>query len=242
MKHLPTAAIACLILFGAALAQGQSRIYVIESSVSAIKVGKEYSLNDTIKVPAGASIRAVMPSGKTQTIRGPYSGSVADLAKGQKLNERVLSWITNFFETGGARESTPGTTRGMQPGPAGFSWTTVPVSNDGTICVIKGQRLQLVREAAQVAERIAIVDVERSRKGDARWERGSRITAWPPAVDIRSNATYTLLVPDSPPRQVTLRVLENAPPDDDILTELAMRGCRQQFDVWMQANTKGKAP
>ena len=241
MKHLLTAATACLILFGAAMAQGQGRMYVIESSVTAIKIGKEYALSDTIDVPAGASIRAVMPSGKTQTIRGPYSGSVADLAKGQKLNERVLSWITTFFETGGARESTPGTTRGMQPASAGFSWTAVPVSDDGTICVIRGQALQLVREAAQAAERIAIVDVERSRKGDARWERGSRITTWPPTVDVRSEATYTLLVSDLPPRQVTLHVLENAPADDDILAELAMRGCRRQFDVWMHALTKGKA-
>jgi hypothetical protein len=231
---------ALLVSFGVAFAQAQGRMYVIESSVAAIKVGKEYALSDTIHIPSGASVRAVMPSGKTQTIRGPYSGPVADLAKGQPLNERVLSWITNFFETGGARESTPGTTRGMQPGPAGLSWTTVPVSNDGTICVIKGQRLQLARESTQTAQRITVVDVEGSRKGDGRWERGSRTTAWPEAVEVRE-ATYTFLVPDAPPRQVTLRTLEGAPKEEDILADLAARGCRYQFDVWMQAQTKGKA-
>ena len=214
----------------------------LKSSVTAIKVGKEYALSDTIDVPAGASIRAVMPSGKTQTIRGPYSGSVADLAKGQKLNERVLSWITNLLRDRAERAKARRVPRGAcsrrpqaSPGPRCRSPMTVPSAS------IRGQALQLVREAAQAAERIAIVDVERSRKGDARWERGSRITAWPPTVDVRSEATYTLLVPDLPPRQVTLRVLENAPADDDILAELATRGCRRQFDVWMQVHTKGKA-
>lgn len=234
------AATALLISLGVALAQGQSRMYVIESSVSAIKVGKEYALTDVIDIPSGSSIRAVMPSGKTQTIRGPYSGPVADLAKGQPLNERVLSWITNFFETGGARESTPGTTRGMQAAPAGFSWTIVPVSSDGTICVIRGQRLQLAREATQVAERIAVVDVERSRKGDGRWEKGSKATAWPEAVEVRET-TYTFLVPDSPPRMVALRILDAAPKEEDVIAELAARGCRYQFDVWMHAQMKGKA-
>jgi hypothetical protein len=237
MKLLLAAA-ALLISFSVAFSQAQGRMYVLESSVASIKVGKQYALSDKIDIPSGSSIRAVMPSGKTQTIRGPYSGPVADLAKGQPLNERVLSWITNFFETGGARESTPGTTRGMQPAPAGFSWTSVPVSSDGTICVVRGQRLQLTRQSGQAAARIAVVDVERSRKGDGHWERGSKTTAWPDAVEVRE-ATYTFLIPDSPPRQVTLRVLNSAPQEEDILTELAARGCRHQFDVWMQAHTKG---
>lgn len=234
------AAIALAVSYGA-VAQGQGRMYVIESSVSAVQVGKEFALSDTIAIPAGASIRAVMPSGKTQTIKGPYSGTVADLAKGQKLNERVLSWITTFFETGGARESTPGATRGVLPPPSRFSWSEVPVESDGTVCVIRGQTLRLLRASFQATERITIVDVERSRKGDARWERGKKATAWPDKVEIRSNTTYTFLIPDRPPRQVTLRVLDQAPEDEDILAELAAQGCRQQFDDWMRDHTKAKA-
>ena len=71
----------------------------------------------TLTVPAGTHIRAVLPSGKTQTIKGPYNGTVADLAKGQPLNEGVMAWIKNFLRTGGATEATPGATRsiGRQP-------------------------------------------------------------------------------------------------------------------------------
>ena len=56
-----------------------------------------------------------MPSGKTQTIKGPYSGPAGDLAKGQKPNEGVIAWIKNLLQTGGSTESTPGATRSMRP-------------------------------------------------------------------------------------------------------------------------------
>jgi hypothetical protein len=232
-----------LIAPGSAWVQGQARIYVIESTVSTIQVGKEYALTDTIALPAGATIRAVMPSGKTQTIRGPYSGSVADLAKGQKLNERVFAWIRNFFETGGAQEKTTGAARGMlpPPSPSPFSWTAVPVWEDNVLCVVKGDSLQLVRPASQATARITVVDIERAQKGEARWAKGSLSTAWPSSVGLRPDAIYTLLVPDQEPRELKLRILDRVPGDEDLLTELAARGCRHQFDAWMRSRPKNKA-
>jgi len=229
---------AMLAVSHAGSAQSPGRIYVIESSVNSIKVGREYGLADTITIPAGASIRAVMPSGKTQKITGPYSGPVADLAKGQKLNETVFAWIRDFFQTGGSREKTIGATRGMRvPSPASFSWTAVPVTADSTICVAKGARVQLVREPSQNAQRVTVVDIESSLKGEVRWAGGSSATAWPADVALRPDATYTLLVPDQPPRQATLRMLERIPEDDEVLSELAARGCQHQFDAWMKERT-----
>jgi len=223
--------------------QGRARIYVIESTVSTIQVGKEYALTDTIALPAGASIRAVMPSGKTQTIQGPYSGSLADLAKGQKLNERVFAWIKNFFETGGAQEKTTGAARSARPppSPGKFSWTAVPVSEDNVLCVVKGGSLELVRATSQSAQRITVVDIERAQKGEARWEKGSVSTAWPSSVSQRPDGTYTLLVPDQQPRELKLRILDRVPGDEDLLTELAAQGCRHQFDAWMRSRPKNKA-
>lgn len=223
--------------------QGQARIYVIESTVSTIQVGKEYALTDTIALPEGASIRAVMPSGKTQTIRGPYTGPFADLAKGQKLNERVFAWIKNFFETGGAQEKTTGAARGARPPPSlsTFSWTAVPVSEDNVLCVVKGGSLELVRATSQAAGRITVVDIEKAQKGEARWAKGSVSTAWPGSVNLRPDGTYTLLVPDQEPRELKLRVLDRTPDDEDLLTELAARGCKHQFDAWMRGRPKGKA-
>ncbi len=246
MKHaagfwgLAALLIALMVAPDSAWVQGQARIYVIESTVSTIQVGKEYALTDTIALPAGASIRAVMPSGKTQTIRGPYSGSLADLAKGQALNERVFAWIKNFFETGGAQEKTTGAARSARPPPtpSAFSWTAVPVSQDNVLCVIRGGSLQLVRATSQTTQRITVVDIERAQKGDARWEKGSVSTAWPGSVGVRPDATYTLLVPDQEPRELKLRILDRVPGDEDLLTELAAQGCKHQFDAWMRSRPR----
>ena len=41
--------------------------------------------------------------------------------------------------------------------------------------------------------------------------------------------------PDNRPReQVTLRVLDSLPGEDDVLAELATRECRYQFDAWVK--------
>ena len=52
------------------MASAQGQVYVIESTTGAVKVGTAFALDERITVPAGASIRIVMPSGKTQTIKG----------------------------------------------------------------------------------------------------------------------------------------------------------------------------
>jgi hypothetical protein len=228
---------------GTASAQ-ESRIYVIESNVSSIQAGKEYALAEPMTIPAGGSIRAVMPSGKTQTIKGPHSGPLSELAKGQKVNDRVFSWIKSFLDTGGAQEKTTGAARSAAPPPAPmvFSWNAVPITYDGAVCVVKGRPLELVRTNTQGDGRAIIVDIEKAAKGDARWASGSRSTTWPSDVAIRPDGTFTLLVPDQPARQVTLSVLEQAPSAEDTLSTLAARGCKYQFDTWMKEQAKGKAP
>ena len=105
-------------------------VYVLESTTMTISSGSHLAASDTIMIPKGSFIRAVLPSGKTQTIKGPYSGSVADLDKGQPHNDGVIAWIRNILETGGSKEATPGATRGIRREPAAvnmaFSWSAVP--------------------------------------------------------------------------------------------------------------------
>jgi hypothetical protein len=229
-----------LVSAGTGHAQAQAQIYVLESSAPAIKVGSAYALTDSISIPEGGSIRAVMPSGKTQTIKGPYSGPIGDLAKGEKPNEGVLAWIKNLVQTGGANERTPGATRSMRaPEPrAGFSWTDVPVTANSTFCVQKGAQLQLLRAPSQRVERITVVDQASSGRADVEWAAGSETVAWPQSITLRADATYVLLAPDNrPAREVKVRVLDRLPGDDDVLAELAARDCKLQFDAWVKQKT-----
>jgi len=102
---------AALVALAGSSQSARAQVYVIESSVPDIKVGAQFAMADSLSIPAGGAIRAVLPSGKTQTVKGPYHGPIADLAKGQEVNDGVVGWLKNIMLTGGATEATPGATR-----------------------------------------------------------------------------------------------------------------------------------
>ena len=229
---------AVLVTATAGLSPARADLHVIESTAAAIKVGSQLADSDSITIPAGTQIRVVLPSGKTQTVKGPFTGTVAELAKGQPRNEGVLAWLRDFLKTGGATEATPGATRSigreaLKP-RVGFSWSAVPAMIDGDICVEKSARLQLVRAPSMRVERVTVIDAASSERGEAQWEAGSDRAAWPVNLAPRSDGTYHILVGDRARRQITLRVLEKLPADDDVLTELHRLGCKQQFEAWVR--------
>ena len=231
-------ALAAVLIAGAmSRSPAAAQIYVMESTAAAIRVGSALDMGAALSIPAGSQIRAVLPSGKTQTIKGPYTGTVADLAKGQPINEGVTAWIKNILKTGGATESTPGATRSIarpaEKPRAAFSWSTIPVV-DGTVCIEKGAKLRLIRAASAKAERVTVVDAANGQQAEAQWEAGSDTADWPASVAPRADVTYYMLVPDRPRRQLTLRVLDRQPAEDDVLAELHRLGCSSQFEAWVR--------
>lgn len=231
--------LAAMLIAGAATSSpAAAQIYVMESTVATVRVGSAIDMGDTLSIPAGGHIRAVLPSGKTQTIKGPYTGSVADLAKGQPINEGVMAWIKNVLRTGGATESTAGATRSIARPPerpvGAFSWSAIPVA-DGTVCIQKGAKPTLVRAGtSKPAERATIVDSGNGQQADVQWTEGGDTAVWPANLALRADTTYYVLVPDRPRRQITLRVLDRLPGEDDVLAELQRRGCSGQFAAWVR--------
>jgi hypothetical protein len=236
---------ALLMLLPVGASPAWAQIYVIESSVPDLKVGAQLAMADTLSLPAGAMIRAVLPSGKTQTIKGPYHGKVADLARGQEINEGVVGWLKNILQTGGATEATPGATRSASPARralARFSWTNVPTSSDGNVCVGKDAQLQLARAPAAVAQRVAVVEVGSAARGEAEWPAGQALVAWPAQVTVRPGGIYWLLIEGRPRRQLQLEVFDQLPGDDDMLAALQKRGCRYQFEAFLRDKLAGAKP
>ena len=228
-----TLALACI----GVQAPAQADIYVIESTAPAIKAGSQLADADGLSVPAGASVRVLLPSGKTQTIKGPHSGSVADIGKGQLSSTGMIAWLRTFLQTGGANEATPGVTRSFSAPTAratGFSWTTVITGTDGVMCVPRGEQLQLKRAVTAKPDRVTVIDRETSARGEAEWGIGKDTTAWPAGVAIRTGATYEVLIPDRPKRTVTLRVLPKVPEEAEVLKELHAQGCKAQFEAWLR--------
>src|SRR5262249_56752181 len=95
--------IGCVL--SATAAAGQ--IYVMESSVAGIRVGSALELGAALTIPAGGPIRAVLPSGKTKTIKGPYTGTVADPAQGPPSHQGVTALIKKLLSTRAAPGGTP---------------------------------------------------------------------------------------------------------------------------------------
>jgi hypothetical protein len=216
-------------------------LHVIESTAPTIAAGRQLSDHDTITLPAGTHVRVVLPSGKTQTVKGPFTGKVADLSKGQPRNEGVLAWLKGLLDTGGATETTAGATRSigreMPRARIGFSWSAVPVTIDGSVCVAKGTALQLVRAPSASPERVAVIDTTSGQRGEAQWQAGSDAAAWPANLAPHPDATYLVVVGDRPPRKIVLRELATLPADEDVLTELHKLGCKPQFEAWVREKT-----
>ncbi len=141
------------------------------------------------------------------------------------------------MQTGGSNEKTPGATRSARAPeqPAAFSWTTIPVTANSTICVEKGAKLQLRRAPSPNEDRVTVVDLVTSERGEATFAAGSETAPWPAGVTPKPDGDYALLAPENRPRrQLTLRVLDRLPGEDDILAELAARECKYQFDAWVK--------
>jgi hypothetical protein len=231
------------ILGAISVSSASAQIYIMESSVAAIRVGSALDMGATLSIPAGGQIRAVLPSGKTQTIRGPFDGPVADLAKGQPINEGVALWIRNVLSTGGATESRPGATRSISRPPekvrVPFSWSAIPLAT-GTVCVQKGAKLQLVRAGSAAGERFTVVDSATGQQAEGQWGAGSTTADWPTSLAPRTGVTYHVQVPERTRQDVVLRVIDSLPNEDDVLTELQKQGCKSQFEAWVRDKLAAK--
>jgi hypothetical protein len=225
----------------AGLTAAAADIYVMESSVPGMKVGARLADSESLSLPAGGHIRAVLPTGKTQTIRGPFSGKVADLTKGMESNESLMGPVRKILETGGSRETTTGGTRSVAAKaqrPRGFSLVEVPSWVSGKVCVLKGGSVVLVRQSTAGAERAMLVDGKSFERAQVAWEAGSAAAVWPASLKLQPDATYQVLVPDREGRDVTLRVLDKAPDEDDMLVELHKLGCTYQLETWLRERMK----
>ena len=131
--------------------------------------------------------------------------------------------------------------RANAPAPhVSFSWTTIPVTWDGDICVERGAALRLARPGTARAEQVTVVDAVSKTQGHASWAAGQDATPWPAAVPPRADGTYLLMIPDRARREVKLRMLDRLPTDADILTVLRARNCKAQFQAWVRERMTAK--
>ena len=224
------------------LAGGASAdVLIVSSDAPALKPGQQVGDADRIEVPAGAKVRVLLPSGKTQLISGPASGTVKDIAKGGPMVEGVWAKAKDLLATGGADASRPGAVRGapaggglLEGGRADFAWNVVPTAVSGSVCVERGARLALARAGADKAATAMLIDTSANARSAVSWPAQSALADWPAELAPRHDAVYQLTAGSARPVMITLRLLDRAQTQDDsALAALLEGGCRAQARAWL---------
>lgn len=239
--------LAALLAAVAAPTAARAELIVLSSSTAQVKSGAVLPDSASLDVPAGARVRVMLPSGRTQEIKGPAKSKVADISKGEARNEGLWNDVVNVISrqkkadesvVGAVRSvAPPSGTRGVAapaPAPAksGFSWRIVPLDPGGDVCVEKGVALELLRTKPGKPLSVVIVNRQDQRRGEATFAVGSATAKWPASAGT-DVGMYAISFPDGPPRTIRLRPIAPLPAADETLRVLHGQRCLAQIEAWL---------
>lgn len=250
-----TGAAMMLTLAAAAHAPAHADVIVVSSNSASVKAGSVLGNDKTIDVPSGARVRVMMPSGRTQEFKGPATVKVADLGKGEAINESLWNDVKRLVSnTKQATESTIGAVRSVAPKsgggeganaprafkhvpdpapPPAFSWRRVSIDAGGDVCVEKGAPIELLRAAPGRPLAINVVNVQSKKRGAAEFAVGSATAAWPADVGTEVGL-YAVVMPDGAKRDIRLRPIAPLPEADETLRVLHGQRCLVQVEAWLR--------
>ena len=229
---------ATTLFAGAAAAQ----VIVIQSSVPTYKAGKTLAKTDQVTIPEGGSMVVVLPSGATRTISGPFNGKVSGLSSGKTSNAALFNAVKKFVKTGGSTTKSVGAMRSISSRrPAGtpraakakFSWTSVPISARGDVCLEKGAEILLVRGQPGQALTVTVVDMQSSSRAKVRFEDGQSTVAWPGELPPK-NTSFAILPDGQSMQQIRMRLIAPIPTPEQTLQVLHGQRCRMQFEAFLR--------
>lgn len=237
--------LAALLAAVAAPAVAQAELIVLSSSTAQVKSGAVLADSASLDVPAGARVRVMLPSGRTQEIKGPAKSKVADISKGEARNEGLWNDVVSVISRQKkADESVVGAVRSVAPpsgtrgvaaptsAKSGFSWRIVPLDPGGDVCVEKGVALELLRTKPGKPLSVVIVNRQDQRRGEATFAVGSATAKWPVSAGT-DVGMYAVSFPDGPPRTIRLRPIAPLPAADETLRVLHGQRCLAQIEAWL---------
>lgn len=225
-------------------------VIVLGSSTSAIKTGTVLTADKTIEVPAGARVRVMLPSGRTQEFKGPAHVKVGDLGKGETVNESLWNDVKRLVanqktasesHVGAVRSVAPkstsadrgaATTAASAAAPA-FSWRLVPIDNGGDICIEKGVPIEMLRSKPGRPQAVSVVNMQSKAKAASEFAVGSVRAPWPAGVGT-DVGLYTVVLADGGKRDIRLRPIAPLPAADETLRVLHGQRCLGQIEAWLR--------
>jgi hypothetical protein len=92
-----------------------AEISVLESTAPGLKSGARLPDDASVDIPAGKSLRVLLPSGQTKSINGPFHGRILGADAGKDTAARALERAEDIAKTGGGNQKIPGAMRSARP-------------------------------------------------------------------------------------------------------------------------------
>ena len=178
-----------LLIAGQAAAQD---LVVIASSASGIKAGQMIKSGAALDVPAGANVTLVSQSGKTITLKGPFSG-VPGGGGGGGGDKSLVASLSKLMSASGSKSAALGTMRSGVAKEPDTPWA-VDVGRSGTHCVSAGGPVTLWRGDAAKSSSIRIKNMTAGAKATVTWPAGAKTLDWPAQTTLADGNTYLLRI------------------------------------------------
>ncbi len=180
-----------ILLMTAAFSAQAQQLVVIASGAPSLKPGQVVNSGTAIEIPAGASVTLVSETGKTVTLKGPFSGPAKAGGKGGG-DDKLIASLSGLLSGSGKETGSLGTMRAATPPkPPSDAWV-INTGKSGVFCVQAKGPVMLWREKAAKARILTLKNLTDKSRSKAEWPAGSATLEWPSKVNLTDGARYLL--------------------------------------------------
>jgi hypothetical protein len=215
-----------LILVLSALPASAAEFVVVAGGAPGLMPGQVVQSGATLEIPAGASVTLVSESGKTLTLKGPYSGPAGTgAAGGGNPGPGLIKALSGLLTVSGRETASLGAMRGVQPSPPPDPWV-VDIARSGDHCVPAKDPVRLWRAKKDKARILFLKNLGDKSKSVTDWPAGSSALAWPAEVTLGDGGRYLLGLKGSQARRFNLHLVPaGLPTDAHRAAWMAKKGC-----------------
>lgn len=218
-----------ILLMTAAFSAQAQQLVVIASGAPSLKPGQVVNSGTAIEIPAGASVTLVSETGKTVTLKGPFSGPAKAGGKSGGDNKLIAS-LSGLLSGSGKETGSLGTMRAATPPkPPSDAWV-INTGKSGVFCVQAKGPVMLWREKAAKARILTLKNLTDKSRSKAEWPAGSATLEWPSKVNLTDGARYLLRMKGSrAARKLKLHLVPGGLASDaHRAVWMARNGCEKQ--------------